>query len=69
MWYFAWILGIGLALAAAIINVMWLEANYAFGLRDEDATRDKFERFSKGLAAAPPPSPASPPPPPEHGAA
>ena len=32
MWYFAWILGVGLALSAAIINVMWLEANYAFGL-------------------------------------
>ncbi len=26
MWYFAWILGIGLALAFGIINVMWLEA-------------------------------------------
>lgn len=44
MWYFAWILGIGLALSAAIINVMWLEANYAFGLRDEDATRKRFEQ-------------------------
>jgi cyd operon protein YbgT len=43
MWYFAWILGVGLALSAAIINVMWLEANYAFGLRDEEATREKFE--------------------------
>ena len=48
MWYFAWILGIGLALAAAIINVMWLEANYAFGQRDEDLTRERFERASKG---------------------
>ncbi|MFZ3088605.1 MAG: cytochrome bd-I oxidase subunit CydX [Methylotenera sp.] len=26
MWYFAWILGVGLALAFGIINVMWLEA-------------------------------------------
>ncbi len=26
MWYFAWILGLGLAVALAIINVMWLEA-------------------------------------------
>jgi cyd operon protein YbgT len=43
MWYFAWILGIGLALSAAIINVMWLEANYAFGLRDEDATLATFK--------------------------
>ncbi len=26
MWYFAWILGVGLACAFGIINVMWLEA-------------------------------------------
>jgi cyd operon protein YbgT len=26
MWYFAWILGVGLALAFGIINAMWLEA-------------------------------------------
>jgi cytochrome bd-I ubiquinol oxidase subunit X len=25
MWYFAWILGVGLACALAIINAMWLE--------------------------------------------
>lgn len=25
MWYFSWILGIGLALAFGIINAMWLE--------------------------------------------
>ena len=43
MWYFAWILGLGLALSAAIINVMWLEANYAFGLRDEDTTLASFK--------------------------
>ncbi|MGH8627369.1 MAG: cytochrome bd-I oxidase subunit CydX [Gammaproteobacteria bacterium] len=30
MWYFTWILGLGLALAAGIINVMWLEASYGF---------------------------------------
>ena len=28
MWYFTWILGIGVALAFGIINVMWLEAEY-----------------------------------------
>jgi len=27
MWYFTWILGVGLALAFGIINVMWLEAD------------------------------------------
>lgn len=46
MWYFAWILGLGLALSAAIINVMWLEANYTFGQRDEDTTRTRFEQAS-----------------------
>jgi cyd operon protein YbgT len=25
MWYFAWILGVGLALAFGVINAMWLE--------------------------------------------
>lgn len=43
MWYFTWILGIGFALAAAIINVMWLESNYAFGERSEEQTRASFE--------------------------
>jgi cytochrome bd-I ubiquinol oxidase subunit X len=28
MWYFTWILGVGLALAFGIINVMWLEAGH-----------------------------------------
>ncbi|HEF5870786.1 TPA: cytochrome bd-I oxidase subunit CydX [Burkholderia cenocepacia] len=26
MWYFSWILGIGVALGFGIINAMWLEA-------------------------------------------
>lgn len=43
MWYFSWILGLGLALAAGVINVMWLEAHYAFGSRDEATTRKRFE--------------------------
>ena len=30
MWYFAWILGLGLACSFAILNAMWLE------LSDED---------------------------------
>ncbi|KVK78745.1 cytochrome bd-I oxidase subunit CydX [Burkholderia sp. MSMB1498] len=30
MWYFAWILGIGVALGFGIINAMWLEANGNF---------------------------------------
>jgi cyd operon protein YbgT len=32
MWYFTWILGVGLALAFGIINVMWLESE----LPDDD---------------------------------
>ncbi len=43
MWYFTWILGLGLALAFGIINVMWLEANYSFGARNEEQTRKNFE--------------------------
>jgi cytochrome bd-I ubiquinol oxidase subunit X len=27
MWYFSWILGIGVALGFGIINAMWLDAN------------------------------------------
>jgi cyd operon protein YbgT len=27
MWYFSWLLGIGVALAFGIINVMWLESS------------------------------------------
>ncbi|MGF6569036.1 cyd operon protein YbgT [Paraburkholderia fungorum] len=30
MWYFTWILGVGVALAFGVINVMWLEANGKF---------------------------------------
>jgi cytochrome bd-I ubiquinol oxidase subunit X len=26
MWYFSWILGVGVALAFGVINVMWLES-------------------------------------------
>jgi len=36
MWYFAWILGTGLASAAAILNGMWFEAREA-GAADRDA--------------------------------
>ncbi|CAD6538616.1 hypothetical protein LMG27952_03388 [Paraburkholderia hiiakae] len=30
MWYFSWILGIGVALGFGIINVMWLDATGKF---------------------------------------
>jgi cyd operon protein YbgT len=42
MWYFTWMLGLGLALAAGIINVLWLEATYAFGELDEDEIQTRF---------------------------
>ena len=37
MWYFAWMLGLGLAVAFGIINVMWLEAEQPF----DDTGREK----------------------------
>ncbi|MGF6570402.1 cyd operon protein YbgT [Paraburkholderia fungorum] len=30
MWYFSWILGIGVALSFGIINVLWLESRGAW---------------------------------------
>lgn len=33
MWYFTWVLGIGFAVAFAIINAMWLEVELS---RKED---------------------------------
>lgn len=31
MWYFTWILGVLLACAFGIVNVMWLEAEHCLG--------------------------------------
>ncbi len=36
MWYFCWILGIGVALGFGIINVMWLDSQ-----RQESATTSR----------------------------
>jgi len=47
MWYFTWILGIGVALAFGIINVMWLESNYGFGELDETETKRRFQDRSR----------------------
>ena len=38
LWYFSWILGIGVALGFGIINVMWLEASGKFA-RDPQHAR------------------------------
>jgi cytochrome bd-I ubiquinol oxidase subunit X len=35
MWYFAWVLGLGLACAFAILNAMWFE------LREDDTDRNR----------------------------
>jgi len=43
MWYFSWILGVGLALAFGIINVMWLESSYFSGELNEDDVRKRFQ--------------------------
>jgi cyd operon protein YbgT len=44
MWYFTWILGVGLALAFGVINVMWLESSYFSGELNEDYVRKRFPR-------------------------
>ncbi|ABC36618.1 cytochrome bd-I oxidase subunit CydX [Burkholderia thailandensis] len=40
MWYFSWILGIGVALGFGIINAMWLEANGNFPTGAADDAHD-----------------------------
>jgi len=35
MWYFAWILGVFLAVGFGIINVMWYEAEQCLGASDD----------------------------------
>ena len=34
MWYFSWILGVGVALAFGIVNALWLEAGGASEVSD-----------------------------------
>lgn len=34
MWYFSWILGVGVALAFGIVNALWLEARRAVEVPD-----------------------------------
>jgi cyd operon protein YbgT len=47
MWYFTWLLGLGLALAFGVINVMWLESHYMFGKRNEVKTQQRFNEFKR----------------------
>ncbi|HEX7747262.1 MAG TPA: cytochrome bd-I oxidase subunit CydX [Bordetella sp.] len=39
MWYFSWILGLGLACAFGILNAMWFELREA--QRQESAAQDR----------------------------
>jgi len=36
MWYFSWILGLGLACAFGILNAMWFELMEERGVSDDD---------------------------------
>lgn len=42
MWYFAWILGVLLAVAFGIINVMWYESEQCLGDPGDDPEPDKL---------------------------
>lgn len=44
MWYFTWILGVLLACAFGIINVMWLEVDEAFRHEDEAADNSRDDK-------------------------
>ena len=39
MWYFAWVLGLGLACSFAILNAMWLELDQEAADRPENAAQ------------------------------
>lgn len=41
MWYFSWMLGVGLAMAFGIINVMWLEAEYFSKIEGDETGSEK----------------------------
>jgi cytochrome bd-I ubiquinol oxidase subunit X len=51
MWYFSWILGVMLAMAFGIINVMWLEAEYFCKLDLEEEFRRKYK--DSGISGPP----------------
>lgn len=47
MWYFTWILGVLLACACGIINVMWLETTSMLGTEDNGAEPPSTDRIPK----------------------
>lgn len=40
MWYFTWILGVLLALAFGVINVMWMESEHVLDGEEQDRSLD-----------------------------
>jgi cyd operon protein YbgT len=50
MWYFAWVLGLGLACAFAILNAMWLEL-------DPRLTYDPYAKVDEPIVSSPPTEP------------
>lgn len=57
MWYFSWILGLGLACAFAILNAMWLELDEE-DLKDVEEERARIKRRSALSALFGAPEPA-----------
>ncbi len=56
MWYFSWILGLGLACAFAILNAMWLELDDERVKDTEEAIDDMREKSAlSALYGAPQP--------------
>ena len=42
MWYFSWVLGLGLACSFAVLNAMWLE------VRDDDGRLERLDNPVRG---------------------
>ena len=47
MWYFAWILGVLLACAFGIINVVWLEFEHLLEVDEETKADDQAQEAAK----------------------
>ncbi len=41
MWYFAWILGVLLAVSLGIINVLWLESEYCHDTNEDNTKKNQ----------------------------
>jgi cytochrome bd-I ubiquinol oxidase subunit X len=54
MWYFSWILGLGLAVAFAILNAMWLEVMEGGEAREEPPREEERPPRGRSAESAPP---------------